>query len=81
MSKGNTLICGMGCGLIIIIMIISAIIGALLWPYSINAWLVFLHKTPCVVWWQGALLGFCPVIGQATIPVAVITWILMMVIA
>jgi len=59
-------------------MIICAVIGALLWPYSINTWLVYFGKAPSIVWWHGALLGFCPGIGQATIPVAVITWILML---
>ena len=62
----------------LIIMIISAAIGAWLWPYSINTWLIFFDKTPQIVWWHGILLGFCPLIGQSTIPIAVITWILML---
>lgn len=64
--------------LVIVIMVACAIIGAWLWPYTLNTWLVFFGKAPVVVWWHGALLGFCPFIGQATIPVAVITWILML---
>lgn len=62
----------------LIILVLSAAVGAICWPYSINAWLVFFHKPPVVVWWHGVLLGFCPFIGQASIPVAVITWILML---
>ena len=62
-----------------ITMLGCAVIGAFLWPYSINEWLVFLGKEPTVVWWQGAILGFVPFIGQATIPVAVMTWVLMLV--
>jgi hypothetical protein len=60
----------------LLVMVICSLAGAFLWPYSINHWLVFFHKPPTVVWWQGALLGFCPVIGQLTIPAAIITWIL-----
>ena len=63
---------------VLIILVLSSLLGAWLWPYSINTWLVFLHRPPCVVGWQGALLGFCPFLGQATVPVAVITWILML---
>lgn len=62
----------------LIIMAVCALIGAFLWPYSLNAWLAFFGKPETIVWWHGALLGFCPVIGQATIPVAVVTWILML---
>lgn len=60
------------------IMFICAVVGAFLWPYSINSWLVFFNKPATVVWWHGAILGFCPFIGQVTIPVAVVTWILML---
>lgn len=60
------------------VMVICAVIGMLLWPYSLNTWLVFFDKPPNIVWWHGALLGFCPVIGQITIPFAIITWILML---
>ena len=63
----------------VFVMLMCAVFGAWLWPYSLNAWLVFFGKTAKVVWWQGALLGFCPGIGQATIPFAVITWILMLI--
>lgn len=60
------------------VLLICAAIGAFLWPYSINAWLVFFGKPASVLWWHGAILGFVPVIGQATIPVAFITWVLML---
>lgn len=63
---------------IAIVMLISAVIGALLWPYSINSWLLFVGKPASITWWQGALIGFIPFIGQATIPVAFITWVLML---
>ena len=63
---------------ILLILVISALIGAICWPYTINSWLAFFGKTPKIVWWQGALLGFVPWLGQASIPAAVITWVLMM---
>jgi hypothetical protein len=63
---------------VLIVMGICAVIGGFLWPYSLNAWLHFFSKPETVVWWHGALLGFCPFIGQITIPFAIITWILML---
>lgn len=63
----------------LILMVIHAIIGALLNPYTLNSWLVFLDKAPTVTWWQGALLGFAPIVGEATMPAAFVTWILMLV--
>ena len=52
--------------------------GIVCWPYTINTWLVFVGKDPCIVWWHGLLLGFAPIIGQATIPAAIATWILIL---
>ena len=63
---------------LVVFLSIFAAIGALCWPYTINSWLVFFDKAPSVVWWHGALLGFCPFIGQASIPAVVVTWILML---
>ena len=60
------------------ILTICGIIGSFLWPYTLNEWLIFFGKEPNVVWWQGFILGFVPVLGQITIPAAVATWILMM---
>ena len=65
----------LGC---VFVMIICAAIGALLWPYTINTWLVYAGKAPKFLWWHGALLGFCPGVGQLTVPAAVVTWVLMM---
>lgn len=53
-------------------------VGAVTFPYMINTWLVYFGKEAVVVWWQGGLLGFVPVIGQIGIPGAVITWIIML---
>lgn len=69
---------GIGCGCMVFILLISAAIGAFCWPYTINTWLDFAGKPQTIVWWQGALLGFVPWLGQSSIPAAVITWILML---
>ena len=58
--------------------IVCAIIGGLLWPYTINTWLIFFHKAPIITFWQGALIGFLPVLGPVTIGAAVVTWLLML---
>lgn len=62
----------------IIFMIVGFAIGSFLWPYTLNTWLVYFGKDPSIVWWQGGLIGFIPWIGQASIPAAAVTWILML---
>ena len=62
----------------IFVLCVFALIGAFLWPYVINEWLIYFGKEASVVWWQGAILGFIPVLGQIMLPVVVITWIAMM---
>jgi hypothetical protein len=66
---------------VVIVLCVSAIIGAFVWPYSINTWLEFANKEPVVVWWHGVLLGFVPAIGQVGLPLAAITWIAMLFLA
>ena len=65
-------------GFVLGFLIIGSIIGAICWPYTINTWLIFFHKQAAISWWQGSLIGFCPVIGQISIAAAIITWILML---
>ena len=72
MMKGLTLT---GC---LLVLITSSLIGGFCWPYTLNTWLVYFGKQPTVHFWQGALLGFVPWLGQASIPAAVVTWILML---
>lgn len=69
-KKGNVFI------ILLAILIISAIVGGYTWTYSLNTWLAYFGKETTIVFWQGALLGFAPYVGQASIPVAIITWIL-----
>lgn len=63
---------------LLLVLSVSGVIGAVCWPYVINTWLEFFDKDVRIVWWHGALLGFCPAVGQASIPVAVITWLVML---
>ena len=63
----------------IIIFGLFGIIGGFCFPYALNSWLVFFGKAPTVVFWQGFILGICPYVGQASIPVAVITFIAMLI--
>lgn len=64
--------------LILLILSISGIVGAICWPYTINAWLVYAGKAAVFKWWQGLLLGYVPGLGQLSIPAAVLTWIMIM---
>lgn len=67
-----------GCtGALLLVFFAGAIVGAFCWPYTINTWLVFAHKDPVIVWWQGFLLGFIPGLGQLALPLTAITWIAM----
>lgn len=58
--------------------LVSAGLGSICWPYTINTWLIYLDKDPALQWWQGALIGLVPLLGQLSIPFAVVTWILML---
>jgi len=73
----NSSVGSLSCVTVIIGLAIGILIGALCWPYSINAWLEYTHKDPVLVWWQGALIGCVPGIGHLGLPVAVVTWIAM----
>ena len=57
---------------------ISFAIGAVLWPYTINTWLVYAGEPPGIEWWMGGLIGLVPGLGQFSIPAAVVTWITML---
>ncbi len=67
-----------GFGGCLIVMLACAAIGAVAWPYVINTWLVFFYREPIVVWWQGALLGLIPGLGQITFAAVVVTWVTML---
>lgn len=64
--------------ILLIILCLAFAIGAILWPYTINTWLVYSDKSPQVEWWMGGLMGLVPGIGQSCIPAAFITFILML---
>jgi len=56
-------------------------LGAFLWPYTINTWLVYAGKPPGIEWWHGGLIGIVPGLGQLGIPGAVLTWVAMLFLA
>lgn len=57
---------------------LSVLIGAFLWPYAINEWLVYAGKEPTCRWWHGAGLGAIPGFGPFCVPIAIVTWIAML---
>ena len=63
---------------VFIILLFICGVNTILVPYSINTWLVYFGKEPVVVWWHGVIIGIIPVIGEATIPFAFLTWLLML---
>jgi len=67
-----------------VMLVLSAIfgtIGAFAWPYTLNSWLAFAGKPETVVWWQGFLLGMVPVVGYWSVAAAILTSIMMLVLA
>ena len=69
---------GGGCGLLIAVLIIGAIVGSVCWPYTINTWLEFAGRPSAISHLQGAMIGIIPGVGQFSIPAAFITWIIML---
>lgn len=57
---------------------ISFAIGAWLWPYTINTWLVYADKPPQIEWWMGGLFGLVPGVGHSSIMCAAITFVAML---
>ncbi|KAB2892241.1 MAG: hypothetical protein F9K32_00600 [Desulfobulbaceae bacterium] len=54
------------------------IVGSFTWPYIIGAWALYFGKAVFISWWKGGLIGLVPGLGPIGIPVAIITWICMM---
>jgi len=76
-SRGKTVF-GVGCGALLILLLIFACIGGWLFPYTVNTWLEYTGKEPTVAFWHGMIAGFIPGIGQLIVPAALITWFLML---
>lgn len=62
----------------LIILVLGFVLGAVLWPYTINTWLEYFGREAVVTWWQGGFIGFIPYVGQMSLPAAFITWLLML---
>lgn len=67
-----------GFALFLVLILLGPILGAFLWPYTINAWLVYTGKEPAFLWWYGALLGFLPFLNPIIIVGSIGTFIAMM---
>jgi len=67
-----------GCITLIFVICMFFIIGCFTWTYSINTWLLYFEKDQSIKWYMGGLIGIIPAFGQLSIPVAIITWILML---
>ena len=68
----------LGCGfLMIVFIVVIALLGAC-WQYSINTWLEYAGKEPCIQYWKACLISCVPGVGQLAFPVAFITWLVMM---
>jgi hypothetical protein len=71
-----------GCVVLIVIgvWLVIGMLGAWLWPYSINTWLDYLGKPQenhlKVI--QGFCIGLIPIFGAISIPLSLITFILML---
>ena len=76
-TKGNILM-GLGSLALIALCFVGFILGAILWPYSIETWGNYFGKHLEIAWYVGGVLGMLPVFGQASVPIAIITWIAMM---
>ena len=66
-------------GLLLIMLMtctIFFVIGGFCWEYTINTWLEYNDSVNRIEFWQAGLLGFCPIVGQLSIPAAVITLVL-----
>ncbi|MFW9899763.1 MAG: hypothetical protein ACFFDY_00570 [Candidatus Thorarchaeota archaeon] len=58
----------------IYLLIFAPIFGGA-WTYSLNTWLVYFEKPKIGFFWVGYILGAIPGINTASIPTAVITFI------
>lgn len=59
----------------LILLFLGPILGAFLWPYTINSWLEYYGKEPAFAWWHGALFGFVPFLNLFMVFLAVATFV------
>lgn len=62
----------------VVFTLLSGIVNAFAVPYAINSWLLYFGKSAVVTWWHGFLVGIIPVIGEMTVIIAVLTWVIML---
>lgn len=74
MNKNGSVV--IGCMIVFIVLFLSALVGGFCWAYSINTVLTWFGRAAIVKFWQGALIGLVPGLGQASLPVAVVIWVI-----
>ena len=57
------------------IFLVCGVIGMFTWTYSVNKWCEILDRPERVGRGTGFLLGICPLVGQFSVPVAIVTWV------
>lgn len=67
-----------GCGMLTCLFVIVIALLGVCWQYSINTWLEYAGKEPCIQYWKACLISCVPGVGQLAFPVAFITWLVMM---
>lgn len=72
-------IASLGIGGIILIGLFGwLILPPFLWPYTVNSWLHFFGVNWTMTWWMGYLFLFIPYVRRMMIPLAIVTFILML---
>ena len=77
----GAVLAGGGIATVLCLIFFWGIVGIWVWPYMINAWLIFFGKTAQILWWHGFIIGFLlSLVGIRVIAVilALATWIAMM---
>lgn len=64
--------------LLVVFSILSGIVNSIAIPYTINTWLLYFGKVAVVTGWHGFFIGLIPVIGELTIVLAILTWVIML---
>lgn len=60
---------------IMVLLVLSGLVGAVLWVYIINTWAIYLGKAVTFGVGSGFVLGMIPGIGQLSLPIAAITYL------
>jgi len=70
-------------GLFIILLAVGILFGVLFllgccWDYAVSTWLVYLDKPDTFEVWHGMLISLVPGFGQMSIPIVILTFLIML---